>query len=49
MYAPVVSRFRTYGPLDLPKPAADWAAMLWKTRAMQEWGRGAEEEVRAAK
>lgn len=35
-YAPVVSRFRTYG-VTLDGPAADWAAMMWELPEMREW------------
>lgn len=45
MYAPVVSRFVTYGPVDLPKAAADWRDMMFALPAMKEWGDGARSEV----
>jgi glutathione S-transferase len=35
-YAPVVSRFRTYG-VDLDGAAADYAAAVWSLPAMQDW------------
>lgn len=45
MYAPVASRFLTYGPVDLPSPAKDWMAAILATPAMTEWMAGAREEV----
>lgn len=47
MYAPVVSRFRTYGPVDLPAPAADYMATMLETPAMAEWIAGACAEISA--
>lgn len=47
MYAPVVSRFVTYGPVELPKPASDWRDMMFSLPAMKEWGDGARAEVAA--
>ncbi|MEZ5921856.1 MAG: glutathione S-transferase family protein [Parvularculaceae bacterium] len=44
-YAPVVSRFQTYGPLALPPLAAEWFDMMRALPAMQEWGAGAKAEV----
>jgi glutathione S-transferase len=44
MYAPVVSRFRTYGL----KPGGDagaWADMMWALPAMQKWAAGARAET----
>jgi glutathione S-transferase len=35
MYAPVVSRFRTYG-VELSRPASDYAAVVWQWPALQE-------------
>lgn len=46
MYAPVVSRFRTYG-IEMSAPAAAYAARMMALPAMQEWMDGAEEEVAA--
>jgi glutathione S-transferase len=44
MYAPVVSRFRTYDiPLD-PLCVA-YATAIWKLPAMQEWIAAAKEEA----
>ncbi len=47
MYAPVASRFRTYGPVDLPAPAGAWMEMILDLPAMREWGVGAAAELRA--
>jgi glutathione S-transferase len=43
MYAPVVSRFRTYG-VKLTGVPAEYAEMLWKTPIMQAWMEGAKGE-----
>ncbi len=45
MFAPVVSRFVTYGPVALPARAASWRDMMWALPAMKEWGEGAKAEV----
>ena len=45
MYAPVVSRFRTYGPVDLPTPAGEWMDMIRRLPSMREWGAGAAREL----
>lgn len=45
-YAPVVSRFRTYG-VRLRGPAAEWAQTLWDHPAMQDWLKAAEAELAA--
>ncbi|MEO1015333.1 MAG: glutathione S-transferase family protein [Pseudomonadota bacterium] len=45
MYAPVASRFRTYGPIDLPPPAAEWMEMMLDLPAMREWGEDAAKEL----
>ena len=37
MYAPVVSRFRTY-PVPLADPVRDYVDAVWDLPAMQEWG-----------
>jgi glutathione S-transferase len=47
MYAPVVSRFMTYGPVELPDPAADYRDMMFTLPAMREWGEGAKAELGA--
>jgi len=44
MFAPVVSRFITYGPVALPPRAAAWMEMMWALPAMREWGAGAKAE-----
>jgi glutathione S-transferase len=46
MFAPVVSRFETYGPVALPGLADQWRAMMWALPAMREWGEGARVETR---
>jgi glutathione S-transferase len=47
MYAPVVSRFRTYGiPLDAELSA--YCDAIWALPAMQEWGAAAAREPRDA-
>ena len=45
MYAPVVSRFRTYGPLDLSTEIVDYCHTVWSMPAMREWGQGANDEL----
>ncbi len=45
MFAPVVSRVVTYGPVALPSRAARWRDMMWALPAMKEWGVGAEAET----
>ncbi|MFZ5615829.1 MAG: glutathione S-transferase family protein [Pseudomonadota bacterium] len=45
MFAPVVSRFVTYGPVALPPAAAAWREAMWSLPAMKEWGEGARAEV----
>ena len=45
MYAPVVSRFVTYGPVALPARAALWRDMMRALPAMKEWGDGAKAET----
>ncbi len=45
MYAPVVSRFRTYGPLDLSDMVVDYCQTIWSLPAMREWGEGAKQEI----
>ena len=44
MYAPVVSRLRTYG-IELSSPAAEYAATVHALPAMQEWIAGARAET----
>lgn len=49
MYAPVVSRFKTYGPVALPPLADAWAEMIFALPAMQAWGAGAAAEANEAR
>jgi glutathione S-transferase len=44
MFAPVVSRFVTYGPVALPPLAAQWRDMMWALPAMRQWGEVARAE-----
>ena len=44
MYAPVVSRFRTYG-VALPPIVQAYADRMWALAAMQEWLKASEKEV----
>jgi glutathione S-transferase len=44
MYAPVVSRFRTYG-VEVPEIVQTYSDRIWALPAMREWGRAAKEEV----
>lgn len=45
MFAPVASRFATYGPVELPARAADWRDEIWSLAAIKEWGEGAKAEI----
>ncbi|MEO1312217.1 MAG: glutathione S-transferase C-terminal domain-containing protein, partial [Pseudomonadota bacterium] len=47
MFAPVVSRFKTYGPVDIPDTAQVYADALWALPAFAEWRRGAQREMAA--
>lgn len=47
MYAPVVSRFMTYGPVDMPDAAAAYMETIAALPALKEWGEGAAKEVAA--
>jgi glutathione S-transferase len=47
MFAPVVSRFQTYGPVPLPPRAEEWRAAMWSLPAMREWGDAARAETAA--
>ncbi|WP_425409706.1 glutathione S-transferase family protein [Hyphococcus sp.] len=49
MYAPVVSRFVTYGPVNLSPEAAKYREMMFALPAMKEWGEGARTELSTAK
>ena len=44
MYAPVVSRFTTYG-VAVPDRIKDYMERIWALPAMQDWLRAAEQEV----
>lgn len=44
MYAPVVSRFRTYG-IALPELLQEYCERIWALPAMQDWLKAAEAEV----
>jgi len=46
MYAPVVSRFKTYG-VDVSSAVRDYMARMMELPAMQDWGKAAEAEVAA--
>jgi len=46
MYAPVVSRFRTYG-VETSKPVAAYVDRVMALPAMQEWMKAAQAEVDA--
>lgn len=45
MYAPVVSRFITYGPVSLSDEAAAYLETIRALPAYKEWGEGAKREV----
>ena len=45
MYAPVVSRFVTYGPVNLSAPAKTYLDKIWSLPAMKKWGDGARAEI----
>ena len=47
MYAPVVSRFRTYGPVEMDETCAAYMDTIWTSPAMQKWRAGAEEQAAA--
>ena len=44
MYAPVVSRFTTYG-VDVSAPVKDYMARIWALPAMQAWRKASQKEV----
>ena len=48
MYAPVLSRFRTYG-VSLDGPIADWGARMWAQPSVARWTELAVESVPIAK
>ncbi|MBT8471792.1 MAG: glutathione S-transferase, partial [Marinicaulis sp.] len=45
MYAPVVSRFMTYGPLDLSDDSAAYMKTISATSAWAKWEEGAKTEL----
>jgi len=48
IYAPVVSRFTTYGPVELSPIASAYAEKIRALPAMKEWGDGALVEITGA-
>ena len=46
MYAPVVSRFTTYG-VRLPPASQKYADRIWALPAMQDWLKASQKEVDA--
>jgi glutathione S-transferase len=46
MYAPVVSRFTTYG-IDVPAPVRGYMERMMALPAMRDWGAAAQKEVDA--
>ena len=48
-YAPVVSRFKTYGPLELNETASAYIDAVWALPSMQAWGAGARTELESRK
>jgi glutathione S-transferase len=44
MYAPVVSRFTTFG-VDVSIPVRDYMARIWELPAMQNWMTAAKKEI----
>nr|WP_051881554.1 glutathione S-transferase family protein [Parvularcula oceani] len=47
MYAPVVTRIRTYGPVPMPEACADYARAVWEHPAVAAWREGAAAEAAA--
>jgi len=45
LFAPVASRLRTYGPVDMTPEAKSWMDNLLALPALKEWGIGAHEEI----
>ena len=45
MFAPVVSRFVTYGPVSLSPEATAYRDLIWSLPAMKAWGEGARAEL----
>jgi glutathione S-transferase len=48
MYAPVVSRFATYG-VEVPAPVQTYMDRMMALPAMRDWGQAAKAEVEAGK
>ena len=46
MYAPVVSRFMTYGPVEVSKASAAYMETIRATGAWKKWREGAEKETK---
>lgn len=47
MYAPVVTRIRTYGPVPMPEACEAYAERVWTHDAVRAWRDGAAEEAAA--
>ena len=47
MFAPIVSRFKTYGPFELPQEAEAYMNAVWALPAYAEWRAKAQAEVSA--
>ena len=45
MFAPVVTRIRTYGPVPMPQALSDYAGRVWTHEAVAAWREGAAREV----
>ena len=45
MFAPVVTRIRTYGPVPMPQMLSDYAERVWNHGAVAAWREGAAREV----
>ena len=45
MFAPVVSRFVTYGPVSLSPEATAYRDLIWSLPTMKAWGEGARAEI----
>ncbi|MBB4658836.1 glutathione S-transferase family protein [Parvularcula dongshanensis] len=47
MFAPVVTRIKTYGPVAMPKACEDYLETVWTCPAVTEWRAGAAKEIEA--
>ena len=47
MFAPVVTRIRTYGPVPMPDALSAYADRVWDHEAVRDWRAGAAEEIAA--